>query len=98
MKMKLIELRWAGRKASRSEIDAAKTRWVLPFGDIPHTGRSSVEPLLESSCAEGALWMQCRRLRGLGRVRRRAQLPLLELPRDDRLGIPALGRDRAREV
>jgi hypothetical protein len=42
--------------------------------------------------------MQCHRLRGLGPVRRRVQLPLLELPCDDRLGILALGRDRARET
>ena len=42
--------------------------------------------------------MQGRRLRGLGRVRRRVQLPLLELPCDDGLGLLALGRDRAREA
>ena len=42
--------------------------------------------------------MHCRRVRGVGRVRRRVQLPLLELPCADRLRIPALGRDRAREA
>ena len=31
--------------------------------------------------------MQCRRVRGLGRVRHRVQLPLLELPCDDRLRV-----------
>src|SRR4051812_34091349 len=40
--------------------------------------------------------MQGRRLRGRGRVRRRVQLPLLELPRHDGLGFPAVGRDRTR--
>jgi hypothetical protein len=42
--------------------------------------------------------VQCGRLRGLGRVRRRVQLPLLELPSGDRVGILALGRDWAREA
>ena len=42
--------------------------------------------------------MQRRRVRGLGRVRRRVQLPLLELPRDDRLRVLAVGRDRTREA
>ena len=42
--------------------------------------------------------MQCRRLRGLERVRRRVQLPLLELPRADGRRILALGRDRAEKL
>jgi hypothetical protein len=42
--------------------------------------------------------VQCRCVRGLGRVRRRVQLPLFELPCGDRLGILAVGRDRAREA
>ena len=60
---------------------------------------SVVTPLVLVCCrAEGPLRMQGRRLRGLGRVPRRAQLPLLQLPRDHGLGVPALGRDRAREA
>ena len=35
--------------------------------------------------------VQCSCVRGLGRVRSRVQLPLLELPCGDRLGILALG-------
>ena len=35
--------------------------------------------------------VQCSCVRGLGRVRGRVQLPLLELPCGDRLGILALG-------
>ena len=53
---------------------------------------------LECRGAERALRLQCSRVRGLGRVRQRVQLPLLTVPRDDRLGFLALGRDRAREV
>jgi hypothetical protein len=48
--------------------------------------------------AERALRVHRRRVRGVGRVRRRVQLPLLELPCADRLRLLALGRDRAREA
>src|SRR4051794_21647783 len=53
---------------------------------------------VECCRAEGALRVQCRCVRRLGRVRRRVQLPLLELPCDDRVGLPTVGRDRAREA
>ena len=50
------------------------------------------------SRAERAVRVQCRDVRGLGRVPRGVQLPLLELPCHDRLGVSPLGRDRAREA
>lgn len=48
--------------------------------------------------AARAVRLQCRCVRGVGRVRRGVQLPLLELPRGHWLRVPALGRDRAREA
>ena len=48
--------------------------------------------------AARAVRLQCRCVRGVGRVRRGVQLPPLELPRGHWLRVPALGRDRAREA
>src|SRR5215203_2099140 len=42
--------------------------------------------------------MQCRRVRGFGRVRRRLQLPLLELPCADRGGVLARRPYRPRQT
>src|SRR5207249_9512298 len=47
---------------------------------------------LGCSRAERSLRMQCRRVRGFGRVRRRLQLPLLELSCADRSGVLPVGR------
>src|SRR3954454_2247655 len=90
-----------GRKARSRRSQPSSSRRK------PRAGRSeTTEPrrptrrifFLECARAERALRMQCRRVRGVGRVRRRVQLSLLELPCDDRLRILALGRDRAREA
>src|SRR4029453_15423098 len=42
--------------------------------------------------------MQGRCVRGIRRVRRRLQLPLLELSCDERIGVLARGPDRARQT
>src|SRR5436309_7260369 len=91
-----------------TELGAAAARRDHTLRDIPELWPSRGQAqalfsrvprfLLECGRAEGALRVQCRCVRGLGRVRRRVQLPLLELPCGDRLGILALGRDRAREA
>src|SRR5258708_4801760 len=71
---------------------------VSTIARAEEAARAASSHLLECCRAERSLRVQCRCVRGFGRVRRRVQLPLLELPCADRLGLLALGRDRAREA